>query len=212
MYAIVNRRRMNEAHAEETRERATRSRDMRSPIALLCGLLVLLLGVVSVRAQDASPTSTPNVNVIVGQLSPIGQPFEFGPGLTVEFLNEGPITQAPGQNAVLYRVTFQGGEILAHTHPGTTVLTVESGSLVWTLQKGTVQVTRPGAALEQVTESGTEIVLNAGDGLAYNADVVHTARGATDELTEVLIASVWEVGQPGVTVTDEQGTPAAPPA
>ena len=54
-----------------------------------------------------------------------------------------------------------------------------------------------------------ELVLNPGEGLAYDADVVHTARAAGDEAAAVLVASVWGVGQPGFTPADEHGTPVA---
>jgi quercetin dioxygenase-like cupin family protein len=160
-----------------------------------------------VGAQDATPTAAPNF--VVGQLAPIGQRFELLPGVDLEILNEGPTAQAPGQSLVLYRVTFRGGEVPSHIHPGTIVLTVESGTFSWTLLAGTVTVTRLGAAPETVSEPGTELVLTPGEGLVYNADVVHTARAAGDEPAAVLVASVWEVGQPGFTPTDEHGTPAA---
>lgn len=60
-----------------------------------------------------------------------------------------------------------------------------------------------------MTAPGTVLVLNPGEGLAYNADVVHTARAAGAEPAVVLVASLWEVGQPGVMLTDEHGTPGA---
>ena len=152
------------------------------------------------------PAAVPNFTV--GQLAPFGQPFEAIPGIEVEFLNEGPSTQAPGQSLVLYRTTFHSGaELPTHIHPGTTVSTVESGTFSWTLQVGTVTVTRPGLTREQITEPGTEIVLHPGEGLAYNADVVHTARAVGDEPAVVLFTSLFMTGQPLLTVTNEQGTP-----
>ncbi len=171
-------------------------------VAVLVSLPAARLG-----AQDATPAVAPNF--VVGQLAPIGQQFEFIPGVAVEFLNEGPTAQAPGQSLVLYRITFRGGEVPSHIHPGTTVVTVESGALSWTLQAGTVTVTRLGGARETVTTPGTEIVVNAGEGLAYNADVVHTARAAGTEPAVGLVGVVFEVGQPVFTLTDEQGTPVA---
>ena len=158
-----------------------------------------------VGAQDATPTAAPNF--VVGQLAPIGQRFELLPGVDLEILNEGPTAQAPGQSLVLYRVTFRGGEVPSHIHPGTIVLTVESGTFSWTLQAGEVTVTRPGAAPERVTAPGTELVLTPGEGLAYNADVVHTARAAGDEPASVLVTSLFETGQPFITTSNEQGTP-----
>jgi quercetin dioxygenase-like cupin family protein len=173
--------------------------------AVLLGLVAT--GGMRTAAQEATPAAGPNF--VAGQLSPIGEQFELIPGVDVEFLNEGPTAQAPGQSLILYRVTLRGGEVPSHIHPGTTVLAVESGAMSWTLQAGTVTVTRPGAAPETVTTPGTEIVVNAGEGLAYNADVVHSARAAGAEPAVVLLAFLVEAGQPVVTVTDEHGTPTA---
>jgi quercetin dioxygenase-like cupin family protein len=96
-----------------------------------------------------------------------------------------------------------------HMHPGTTAGTVESGTFSWTLLAGTVQVTRPGASPEQVTEPGTELMLEPGARLFYNADVVHTAGSVGDEPASVLVTALFETGQPFLTLTDEHGTPAA---
>ena len=153
-----------------------------------------------------TPAAAPNFTV--GQLSPLGQPFEAIPGIEVEFLNEGRSTQAPGQSLVLYRTTFHPrAELPAHIHPGTTVSTVESGTFSWTLQAGTVTVTRTGGQREQITEPGTELVLHPGEGLAYNADVIHTAHAVGNEPAVVLFTSLFTTRQPLLTVTNEQGTP-----
>jgi len=187
---------------------------MRRFSALLSVVAAVLLGLVTVgglstAAQEATPaaTSAATPNLTVGQLAPVGERFEALPGVDLQFLNEGQAAAAPGQSVVLYRVILHGGEVPHHIHPGATVLTVETGTLSWTLQAGTVSVKRPGAEPEQVTEPGTELVLNPGEGLSYNAEVVHTARAAGDEETSVLIASLFETGQPLITLTDEQGTP-----
>jgi len=96
-----------------------------------------------------------------------------------------------------------------HMHPGTTAGTVESGTFVWTLLAGTVRVTRLGSAPEQVTEPGTELILEPGDSLFYNADVVHTAGSVGDEPASVLVTALFETDQPFLTLTDEHGTPTA---
>ena len=162
-------------------------------------------------AQDAAPPGTPTAapNLTVGQLAPIGVPFEALPGVEIEFLNEGEPAAAPGQSLILYRIIFRGGEAPMHMHPGTTAGTVESGTFVWTLLAGTVRVTRPGAAPEAVTEPGTELILEPGASLFYNDDVVHTAGSAGDEPASVLVTALFETGQPFLTLTDEHGTPTA---
>ncbi len=175
--------------------------------------VVILFGLIAVgrgtrtTAQEATPAAVPNL--VVGQLAPIGQPFEVLPGINIAFLNEGQPAAAPGQSLVVYRITFHGGEVPAHRHPGTTVATVESGTLSWTLLQGTVWVTRPGMPPEQVTAPGTELVLKPGEGLLYNADVVHTARAAGDQPAVAIVAVLFAVGQPVLTFTNEQGTPMA---
>ena len=174
---------------------------------------IMLLGgiavgaVVPTTAQEATPAAAPNLTV--GRLAPIGQPFEVVPGIDLEILNEGHPANAPGLSLLLYRVTFRGGEVPTHMHPGTTVATVESGTFSWNLLAGTVWVTRPGQAPEAVTEPGTELILNPGEGLIYHDDIVHGARAAGDEPAVVLVTALFETGQPFLTVTDEHGTPIA---
>jgi quercetin dioxygenase-like cupin family protein len=177
---------------------------------------VVLLGLTTIggmhtAAQEATPAAE-QPNAVVGQLAPLGVPFEALPGVEVTFINEGEPAAASGQSLVLYRVIIHdGGEVPSHTQPGTTNLTVESGSLSWTLLAGTVQVTRPGAALEQVSEPGTEIVVDPGASLFYHADVVHTARAVAAVPASVLIAGLFETGQPIITLTEEPGTPTSEP-
>jgi quercetin dioxygenase-like cupin family protein len=185
---------------------------MRRFFAPLAGVAVVLLmlttiGGLGTAAQEATPAVEPNL--IVGQLAPIGERFEALPGVQFEFLNEGEPAAVPGQSLILYRVIFRGGEAPMHMHPGTTAGTVESGTFVWTLLAGTVQLTRPGASPEQVTEPGTELRLEPGARLFYNADVVHTAGSVGDEPASVLVTALFETGQPFLTLTDEHGTPTA---
>lgn len=153
----------------------------------------VLAGLVTTRtaAQEGSPTA--------------GGPFaaiELAPGVTAEVFGAAPSAGAPGQTVYLVRFTFQpGAEIFSHNHPGTTLLGVESGSLGWTLGAGTAHVVRGAAAgstepAEDLTEPGTHILLEPGDAIFYEADVVHTARGAGDEPTIVLATLVLEEGQP----------------
>ena len=101
-----------------------------------------------------------------------------------------------------------GAEIFPHSHPGTVVLGVASGSLGWTLLEGTAHVVRGAAAgatgpAEDVTEPGTEVILAAGDAIFYEDDIVHTARGAGDEETVVLGTLVLTSGEPLVMPAEE---------
>ncbi len=180
-----------------------------APLATVVLVLLTLTtrGGLGTAAQEATPAAGPNLTV--GQLAPLGEPFEALPGIEIEFLSEGEPAGAPGQSLIVYRIIFHGAAAPSHIHPGTTSGTVESGTFTWTLLAGTVRVTRPGVAPEQVTEPGTELILEPGSSLFYDDDVVHAAGSVGDEPASVLVAALFEVGQPFLTVTDEHGTPTA---
>ncbi len=127
---------------------------------------------------------------------------ELAPGFTVEVFAGAPSDRAPDQTVYLARFVIQpGAEIYPHSHPGTVVLGVASGSLGWTLLEGTAHVVRGAAAgatgpTEDLTEPGTEVILAPGDAIFYEDDIVHTARGAGDEETVVLGTLVLSSGEP----------------
>jgi quercetin dioxygenase-like cupin family protein len=160
------------------------------------------------RAQESSPTAGDAVAAI--------EPF---PGVTAEVFGKTESARAPGQTMYAVRFTFQpGAEALPHRHPGTVLLGVVSGSLGWTLVAGTAHVVRGAAsaepeAAEDLTEVGTEIVLEVGDGIFYEDDVVHTARGAGAEPTVAQVSFLLTTGEPLLMLADDMegmdmGTPA----
>ena len=151
-----------------------RHRLIRTPLLTLIGLFALTgLFAPGLAAQEATP----------GPITAI----ELAPGVTAEVFAGAPSDRAPGQTVYLARFVLQpGAELFPHSHPGTTVLGIVSGSFGWTLQKGTAHVVRGAAAgatgpAEDITEPGTEVILEPGDAIYYEDDVVHTARGAGDE-------------------------------
>jgi quercetin dioxygenase-like cupin family protein len=127
---------------------------------------------------------------------------ELAPGFTVEVFAGAPSDRAPGQTVYLARFVIQpGAEIFPHSHPGTIVLGVTEGTLGWTLLEGTAHVIRGAAAgatgpVEDVTEPGTEVILEVGDSIFYEDDVTHTAHGAGDEETVVWGTLVLTSGEP----------------
>jgi quercetin dioxygenase-like cupin family protein len=144
---------------------------------------------------------------------------ELAPGFTVEVFAGAPSDRTPGQTVYLARFVIQpGAQIFPHNHPGTTVLGVVSGSLGWTLLEGTAHVVRGAAAgatgpAEDLTEPGTDVILEPGDAMYYEDDVVHTARGAGDEETVVLGTLVLTSGEPLLMPTEdmaEMGMEATP--
>lgn len=165
-------------------------RRIRLFVALLVLGAIALASVGVVTAQDSTPTT----GVIAVN--------ELAPGVTAEVLGAAPSAGAPGQTAYVARFVFQpGAEIFPHSHPGTTLLGVLSGSFGWTLQSGTAHVIRGagnGATgpIEDLTAPGTDVILEPGDAIYYESDVVHTARGAGDTEAVVLATLVLESGQP----------------
>ena len=114
------------------------------------------------------------------------------------------------------RFVFQpGAEIFPHSHPGTVVLAVQSGSFGWTLLEGTAHVLRSAAAgntgpVEDVTEPGTEVILEVGDAIYYEDDVTHTARSASDEPAVVFGTLVLTTGEPLLMPADMDMSTTAP--
>ena len=169
--------------------------------------LALSAGAFGVHAQDATPSAGP----IKGN--------QLAPGVVAEVFAAAPSVRAPGQTVYLARFTFQpGAEIFPHSHPGTTILGVASGTFGWTLVEGTAHVVRGAASgapqpAEDVTEPGTEVILEPGDAIFYEDDVVHTARGAGDQPAIVHATQVLTEGEPRIMPMDMEmdGTPEATP-
>jgi quercetin dioxygenase-like cupin family protein len=127
---------------------------------------------------------------------------ELAPGVFAEVFAGAPSERAPDQTLYAARFTFlPGSEIFPHSHPGTVLLSVESGTFGWTLIEGNAHVVRGAAAgttepIEDVTASGTEVILEPGDAIYYEDDVVHTARGAGDEPAVIMASLLVGTGQP----------------
>lgn len=171
-------------------------------LALLLAVALAALPALPAAAQDATPA--PGAIAVL----------ELAPGVTAEVFAGVPTDRAPGQTLYTARFVFQpGSEIFPHNHPGTTVLAVESGTFGWTLLEGTAHVIRGAASgeptgTEELTEPGTEVILNPGDAIHYEDDVVHTARGAGAEPTVVLGSFVLTAREPLLMpVNIDMGTP-----
>lgn len=138
---------------------------------------------------------------VAQESTPAVSKIELAPGVTAEVFAGAPSDRAPGQTVYLARFVFQpDAAIFPHNHPGTTVLGVESGAFGWTLVEGTAYVVRAAASggteTEELTEPGVEVILNPGDAIFYEDDVVHTARGAGDEPAVVHGTLVLNSGEP----------------
>ncbi len=161
-----------------------------SVIASVAAGLMMAGASPAIRAQEAAPAAGPIAVTVLA------------PGVTAEVLAAAPSTVAPGQTVYVARFVFQpGAGIFPHSHPGTTVLGVVSGTFGWTLNAGVAHVIRgagAGAAgpVEDVIQPGTDVILKAGDAIFYESDVVHTARGAGDTEAVIHGSLVLKAGAP----------------
>jgi quercetin dioxygenase-like cupin family protein len=180
----------------------------RISVLVIMGFVLTSVLPSSLAAQETTPDATGGEAISV---------IELAPGVTAEVFAGAPSDRAAGQTVYLARFVFQpGAEIFPHSHPGTVVLGVASGSFGWTLVEGTAHVVRGAAAgatgpTEDVTEPGTEVILGPGDAIFYEDDVVHTARGAGDDEALVFGTLVLTSGEDLLMSADMDmsGTPAA---
>jgi quercetin dioxygenase-like cupin family protein len=173
----------------------------------------MLLAPRGAQAQEATPSggmaATPAGGAIVAA--------PLAPGVTAEVFAGAPSDRAPGQTVYLARFVFEpGAEIFPHSHPGTTILGVAEGSFGWTLLQGTAHVVRGSASgsptgTEDLTDANTDVVLEPGDAIFYEDDVVHTARGAGDTAAVVLGTLVLTAGEPLLMPVMDMGTPEGTP-
>jgi quercetin dioxygenase-like cupin family protein len=182
---------------------------MRRAIGMLAllGLVAASVAVLGGRGPALAQDSTTSDKIAVNELAP---------GVTAEIFTAAPSVGAPGKTVYTARFVFQAGaEIFPHGHPGTTVLGVQSGTFGWTLTKGVAHVVRGAASgtpgqVKDVTVPGTEVLLQPGDAIYYESDVIHTARGAGDEPAVVLGTLVLDTGAPLLMPANmDMGTPAS---
>ena len=130
----------------------------------------------------------------------------------VQVFGRGTPAGAEGQELVLARVTFEpGGGIGPHTHPGTLVQTVESGTLGFTLlEAGEMAVMRAGGAgtpaVPEPLPVGQEVELGPGDWFVETG-MVHTGRTVGDEPVVLTYAGLFAAGQPLTTCVEGTPTP-----
>jgi len=164
-------------------------------------IVVLVLAAAPLIGASAAPAAQPAPQ-------PVTIPCATNVGAQV-LGNAAPET-ATGQSLVLVRIVFGldggGGSIGLHTHPGTLVASVESGTLGFTLAEdqgmegmGEMSVMRAApagtpAAAEPLTP-GQEVELAPGDWFVETG-MVHTARSIGDEPATVLLSGLIEAGQP----------------
>jgi quercetin dioxygenase-like cupin family protein len=135
--------------------------------------------------------------------------------VTVAALGAGPLTESPGRDLVLLRVTLAPGALVpAHSHSGDAVLTVESGILSYEALLGKAQATWGSA--EEATDGagiahGAEVLLYAGDWLREPNGTIQRLRNAGPDPVVLLVSAVIAADEPFfqsfVRQTDHQPTP-----
>lgn len=144
-----------------------------------------------------------------------GQPIELPcvSGVTVQPIGQSMPADANGQALVLLRLTIApDGGFEAHTHPGTLIATIESGSFDLTqLDDSPMTITRaPKDGTPSVTEpmtKGMPVTLAPGDWFVEMTGMVHTGYNHGSEPTVVLISGLVDPNQPLIQCVE--GTPAA---
>lgn len=170
-------------------------------------VVMLLLALISALVLTPASTS-------MAQEDPPPQPIDL-PCVTnasAQVLGATPVNDG-SQTLVLARVIFAaGGSISAHTHPGTLVVTVESGSFGFThLGDAEMSVNRAATAdTESIVEPlphGEEVALDPGDWF-IETGMIHAASNLSDGPTTVLLTGLIEPNQP-LTICVDEASPAA---
>ena len=88
---------------------------------------------------------------------------------------------APDSMLTLIRYTIPPGAKLApHIHPGVQLARIESGTLSYTIEKGTATVRRAGAATDEQVAAPATITLEPGDTVTELDGMVHFGANETD--------------------------------
>jgi hypothetical protein len=125
-----------------------------------------------------------------------------------ELLGHGLPIAAPGFDLSLYRVTFGAGAVLPpHTHPGASVVYVESGTLGFTSLEGEAWLMRAGTtatpeAQGELLAHDTEVTLEAGDALFFPDEHGDSAYNAGDGPLVLWLANLHTEGEPLLTLMD----------
>src|SRR5690606_8858728 len=113
--------------------------------------------------------------------------LECATDMQTQMLGNTELTSVEGQSLILVRAYFGvGGGIGPHTHPGTLVVTVESGQFGVTLEEDShmgmavMRIDESGTPVEEMLVAGEEAALDRGDYFIETC-MVHSARTVGDE-------------------------------
>ncbi len=162
-------------------------------IGLLLGLLVPLA---TATAQDATPAATSTT------------------GVTREVLNTDLPEMSPGYALTLTRVVIEpGGVAAAHFHPGTQLIYIESGVVLYTVLNGELPFMLAGEdgqpGVEGVLRAGETMEFGPGDRFIEHKDMIHVAENRGDAPVVILAASLLGPSLPASIPIDVEA-PATP--
>jgi quercetin dioxygenase-like cupin family protein len=148
------------------------------------------------------------------QENPPPQPvtLECATGMNIQVLGRSAIGDG-SQDLALVRVIFEpDGGIGAHTHPGTSTVTIESGEIGFTfLDDGEMTVKRTATANSEATDEplprDEEVALQPGDTFLEQG-MVHSARNIGDGDATLVFAALVTTGEP-LTMCVDPATPVA---
>ncbi|MBD2480754.1 cupin domain-containing protein [Planktothrix sp. FACHB-1365] len=116
--------------------------------------------------------------------------------VTREVLASGSPTEVQGRVLELVKYTIPpNSKLPVHIHPGMQIERVESGTLTYTVVKGSAKITRSNGK-EEMLEAGQTTRLNVGDALVEVGGMVHYGENETDNPVILLSASLFEEGKP----------------
>ena len=163
-------------------------------------------------------SSVVGLGLLTGQGVPAAQeatPTGAAAPVTLEMLASAPAADAPGMLQVLARVTLAPGAVVpAHVHPGQLLVTVDSGTLGYTIL-GEGQSLRAAAGTPTAAEviaPDTEATFGPGEWFVYEAYVAHMDRNPGNEPTVVLVSGLVATDEPFLIPVDmdmDMATPAA---
>lgn len=142
-------------------------------------VMVIGMGLAGVaHSQEPSPTSTQTQTV------------------QREVLASGHPDDAAGKVLALVRYTIPAGAKLPpHIHPGMQVVTVESGTLTYTVVEGRALIQRANGQ-EETLAAGQTTRLMAGDALTEPGGMVHFGENQTADRVVLLSASLLDTQKP----------------
>ncbi len=119
-----------------------------------------------------------------------------------QLINQGRPANAPGANLQLVRVIIPpGGVIAKHTHPGMQIILIESGSIAYTVVKGSIKIRRapqsdgtPGAT--EIVEAGQTVAISEGDSFIETRGMVHAVVNDSTTPAVILASSLFPRNQP----------------